>query len=121
MTMTRMAGEIREVAAGADDGSTIAVPVRSMSQPQLSTVVHPNAHQPSAKELKQMGEALRDRVSRAAPELAFSIDQSSGRSIIKITDPVTNEVIREIPSEEVQRIDKVLDQSQRALLINKKL
>ena len=67
-----------------------------------------------------MAEALQYRVSRAAPELSFSVDQSSGRSIIKITDPVTNEVIREIPSEEVQRIDKALDQFQRGLLLNSK-
>jgi flagellar protein FlaG len=101
--------------------SSTAVPGRSRSQAQVSSVVQPNAHQPSTEELKRMSAALQDRVSRAAPELSFSVDQSSGRSIIKITDPVTNEVIREIPSEEAQRIDKALDQFQRGLLINNKV
>jgi flagellar protein FlaG len=75
---------------------------------------------PSAEEVKLASEDLQRRVSTLAPELNFSIDESSGRSIIKFTDRATNEVIRQFPSEEALQLTKAMDQFQRGLLFNRK-
>jgi flagellar protein FlaG len=36
--------------------------------------------------------------------LQFTVNEDLGKVIIKVVDPVTNEVVREIPSEEMQRM-----------------
>ena len=50
-----------------------------------------------------------------APEIEFSLDGSTGRTLIKVTDRTTNQVIRQIPSEEVLQIDKAIDEFQQRL------
>lgn len=44
-----------------------------------------------------------------ARNLLFSIDDDSGRTIVKVVDNATKEVIRQIPSEEILSIAKALD------------
>ncbi|MEY3104461.1 MAG: hypothetical protein RJA72_493 [Pseudomonadota bacterium] len=39
----------------------------------------------------------------------FVVDSSSGKAVIRVTDPATNEVVRQIPPEESLRIAKVVD------------
>jgi flagellar protein FlaG len=39
----------------------------------------------------------------------YEVDQKTGKVIIKIVNEATKEVIREIPSEEVQRMSQALD------------
>lgn len=72
-----------------------------------------------ADEMKRASEELQRRISAMAPELQFSVDHDSGRTIIKVTDPSTNELIRQIPAEEVLQLNKELDRLQ-GLLLNHK-
>jgi flagellar protein FlaG len=44
--------------------------------------------------------------------LEFQIDQSSGRTLVKILDKETNTVVRQIPSEEMLTIAHALDRMQ---------
>jgi len=39
----------------------------------------------------------------------FVVDSSSGKAVIRVTDPATNETIRQIPPEESLRIAQVVD------------
>lgn len=48
--------------------------------------------------------------------LQFSLDQDSDRVIVKVVDKETNDVIRQIPSEEAIEISKALDKLQGLLL-----
>ena len=43
-------------------------------------------------------------------ELNFSVDDDSGKTIIKVIDSETDEVIRQIPSEEVVEMAQMIDQ-----------
>ena len=54
-----------------------------------------------------------------ASNLAFEIDDDTGRTIIKITEASTGELIRQIPSEEMLEIAKALDRLQ-GLLVKQK-
>ncbi|TDR78453.1 flagellar protein FlaG [Paludibacterium purpuratum] len=42
-------------------------------------------------------------------ELQFSVDPSTGRRVVKVTDSTTDEVIRQIPAEDVLRLSKAID------------
>jgi flagellar protein FlaG len=42
--------------------------------------------------------------------LNFSLDDSTGRVVVKVTDGVSGEVIRQIPSEEALRLAESLDE-----------
>ena len=42
-------------------------------------------------------------------QLSFLVDESSGRTVIKVVDPASGEVIRQMPSEEVLKVAAYLD------------
>jgi flagellar protein FlaG len=58
-----------------------------------------------ADALKSINKALQDR----SPGLEFSIDRDSDRSVVKVVDKDTQEVIRQMPSREAIEIAKALD------------
>ena len=64
-------------------------------------------------------EQVREHVRRVVPELDFSVDEDTGRVVVKLMDTATNEVLRQIPSEEVLHIAKMLDKLQGLLLREK--
>ncbi len=51
--------------------------------------------------------------------LAYEVDPQKGTVIIKIVDQATQEVIREIPSEDVQRMNRAMDEMLGRLLDRK--
>ena len=64
---------------------------------------------PSAGELKKALEEVEKAVAPMAQSLQFSLDKDSGRTVVKVMDTDTNEVIRQIPTEEVLAISKAVD------------
>ena len=76
---------------------------------------------------KRLEEALPELVGKALEEveravapmaqsLQFSLDKDSGKTVVKVMDTDTNEVIRQIPSEEVLAISKAVDKLKGLLL-----
>jgi flagellar protein FlaG len=72
-----------------------------------------------AKQLEAAVQQVQDFTRTLANELKFNIDEDSGQTVVKIVDSSTEEVIRQIPSEEMLAIAKALDQIQ-GLLIKQK-
>lgn len=50
--------------------------------------------------------------------LQFSLDQDSGRTVVKMIDTATDEVLRQLPSEDILAISKSIERMQN-LLINR--
>lgn len=109
---------------------TVEVASRSVSPVQIAPGQQPqdnretvsnssSQQQVPADELKRATDELLKRLGSVVPELQFSVDKDSGRTIIKVTDPATNELIRQIPAEEVLRLSKELDRLQ-GLLLNRR-
>ena len=76
----------------------------------------------SPSDAEQLASAIaqvQDFTQSLAKELTFDIDDDSGRTIVKVIDSSTNEVLRQIPSEEMLGIAKALDKIQ-GLLIKQK-
>jgi flagellar protein FlaG len=61
-----------------------------------------------AQALKSINSALQDR----SPGLEFTIDRDSDRSVVKVVDKATQEVIRQMPSREAIDIARALDKLQ---------
>lgn len=57
-------------------------------------------------------ERLTDRIQSLRRELLFSVDDDSGRTVITVRDAETDQVIRQIPAEEVLRLARRLEESQ---------
>lgn len=64
---------------------------------------------PDREELDRALDEVRKVVQPVAQNLLFSIDEDTGRTVVKVVDGATKEVIRQIPSEEILSIAKALD------------
>lgn len=73
----------------------------------------------SEEQVKQAVQKIQGAVNNLAQNLQFSIDEDTGKTIIKVMDVHTEEVIRQIPTEEAVKIARTLDKVQ-GLLFNGK-
>ena len=70
--------------------------------------------------LAEAVERINDFIQIARSDLVFSVDESTGRTVVSVVDAQTQEVIRQIPSEEVLAIAARLDEA-RGLLFEGKV
>ncbi len=71
------------------------------------------------EQIKQAVQKIQGVVDNLAQSLLFSIDEETGKTIIKVMDAHTEEIIRQIPTEEAIEIARTLDKAQ-GLLFNGK-
>lgn len=86
-----------------------ANPVTAATQSQASPA-------PGKADIEDAVSKVQKVVSNQATNLLFSIDEDSGRTVVKVVDSSTKETIRQIPSEEILSIAKALDKLQGLLL-----
>ncbi|MFI8743993.1 flagellar protein FlaG [Pseudomonas sp. NPDC077186] len=85
----------------------------------------PEERQPALLQASEVGRqpveeavsSIREFAQSIQRNLNFSLDDSTGRVVVKVTDGVSGEVIRQIPSEEALRLAETLDEV-RSLLFN---
>lgn len=74
------------------------------------------------KNLQQLPEAL-ERINTVlqirSPDLQFSVDDDSARTIVKVIDTKTGELIRQMPSKEALEIAKALERLDGLLIRDK--
>lgn len=75
--------------------------------------------QPSNEEVQNAIDEVRRAIEPVARNLLFSVDDDTGKTLIKIVDSATDEVIRQIPSEEMVAISKAIDRLQGLLFQEK--
>ena len=85
---------------------------------EVSTTV-PQQPVPTLSQITQAVNSINAAMTAMSADLQFSVDEDSQRTIIKIVDQETKEVLRQIPSVEALAIAKALDQAQ-GLLIKQK-
>ena len=86
-----------------------------------STAVEPSVSNPqqSAENLDTAVKAVNEFVNTVNKDLQFSVDGDTGKTVVKVIDKNTNEVIRQVPSEEMMVIAKALN-SIKGLLVQQK-
>jgi len=80
----------------------------------------PDAPPPTASEVADAVKQINRVVQEAGQSIQFSVDDDSGRTVVKVVDTETNKVLRQLPSEATMAIAKTLD-SVKGLLINNKV
>lgn len=78
-----------------------------------------NSSPRSEDQVNEAVQKIQSTVDNLAHNLRFSIDEDTGKTIIKVMDVHTEEIIRQIPSEEAVEIARTLDKVQ-GLLFNGK-
>lgn len=68
-------------------------------------------------DIKQAVQDLNNYVQSLRRDLHFTVDDDSGETVVRVMDPVSGDVIRQIPSEEVLAIARNLEKAQ-GLLFN---
>lgn len=66
---------------------------------------------PDQETLDEVVSDMNNLVRELHRELQFSIDDESGETVIKVIDSETDEVVRQIPSEEVVRMRRHLQEA----------
>lgn len=69
----------------------------------------------SSDQIQKAVDQIEKFTQTLARNLTFSIDEDTGKTIVKVTDTQTKEVIRQIPSEEVISIARALGKIQGSL------
>lgn len=100
-------------AQGVNNGQA-EMPLRAARPPEA--VKQQEAENPGAeaaevdpKEVKQRVEELNAAMKQHASSILFSIDEESGRTIVKVVDTDTDTVLRQYPSKELLAISKQID------------
>lgn len=99
---------------------------KTMDAVQAGKLSATKAQEISKAELQQAVDVVNQAVALEQRSLSFSIDDVSGRSVIKVVDFETDELIKQIPSEEllkvaqdIKRLQEEMGQSIGLLIDNK--
>jgi flagellar protein FlaG len=101
-------------ASGVNTAQTGAVQVPSSSS--STTPSNIPAQPPTTSQVNKAVQDLNKSVQTSTPGLEFSVDPTSNRMVVKVVDQETNQVLMQIPSEEVIDMSQSLDKLQGLLI-----
>lgn len=78
-----------------------------------------SATPPTDQQLQQALSDLQEVIAPLAHDLQFSIDDESGRTVVKIVDSATDEVVKQFPSEQALQMSKSVKEYLQGLLVDK--
>ena len=68
------------------------------------------------KSLQEVVDNVSDYVQNVQRQLSFSVEKESGKTVIRVVDSATDELIRQIPTEEFLELAKALEKAKGILL-----
>jgi len=75
--------------------------------------------QPTREAVARAAEQIQSFVKEMGRNLSFSVDQVTGYNVVRVVNPETNEVIRQLPSEELLKIARSME-NWNSVLVNQK-
>jgi flagellar protein FlaG len=87
-----------------------ATPVQTVNAVQQSAAV------PSMNQVNEAVKQINNTLKNMSQNLEFSVDSDANRTIVKVVDQQTKDVIRQIPTAEALEIAKALDRVQGLLI-----
>jgi flagellar protein FlaG len=91
-------------------GTTPAITNTKAAPVQTAEAVVRAAPAPTAEQVKQAVSDINKSMQSLSQGIEFSIDTDSKQNIVKVIDPQTKEVLRQMPTQEALEIAKALDQ-----------
>jgi flagellar protein FlaG len=89
---------------------------QATAQVQTVNAVQQAVQVPTMGQLNDAVKKINETLQGLSQNLEFSIDEDSHRTVVKIVDRQTNDVIRQIPTPEAMEISKALDRVQGLLI-----
>lgn len=99
-------------ARAAQNTSTVA------QKTELSALEAKNA-EPSRERIEEAVNAVNEFLKPINNSIQFSLDEDTGKTVVKVIDLETKDLIRQFPSEEMLAIAKAIDQM-KGLLVHQK-
>lgn len=98
--------------SGVQESSAVDAPGQTRSSIQDAVEQQATASVPSGPgEIGEAVESLNQYAQSVQRQLEFTVDEESGKTIIKVIDAETGETIRDIPPEEVLNMQKQLKET----------
>lgn len=101
----------------------VAAPVKSDAEAVAtvaSTEIKPSnvneAAAPTREVVAKAAQQIQTFVNSMGRNLSFSVDSTTGYHIVRVTNPETGEVVRQLPTEELLRIAQSFEQLNAALV-----
>lgn len=93
----------------------------SAARSEAAPATEPSARASATQQPEQSAESVRESVEKAISsiqgfvqsirrDLNFDFDDSSGRVVVKVTDSVSGDVVRQIPTEDALRLAENLEE-----------
>lgn len=99
-------------AVNATSGVKPVVEQKSTAEPASTTPL-------TSDQIEKTVDEIRRRIEPVAQNLLFTIDKDTGKTIVRLIDSSTKEVLRQIPSEELIAIARALGKGQSGLIERK--
>nr|WP_315221625.1 flagellar protein FlaG [uncultured Duganella sp.] len=96
-------------AVGSDAAASLGAPRAPAIAVDTAAAVKGPASVPNAEQLKEAVSRLNKASLDKSQGLEFSIDNDSKRTVVKVIDQTTKEVLRQIPTPEALEIAKALE------------
>lgn len=106
--------QVRESDVSAPARQDIAVGGSGAPSQAAQQSAQVEAQQQSARELAQATAEISDYIQTVSRSLQISVDSDLGTTVIKVLDTDTEELVRQIPAEEVLRVARFLSDQQAA-------
>ena len=87
---------------GGFSGDTAPAP---QARAENSAAVQPAEHEA----VQQLAAELESALNRNQGDISVSVDQESGMVIVRITDEVTGEIVKQVPAEELLKVDQSME------------
>lgn len=72
------------------------------------------------EQVKEAAEKINEFIETMTHDLSFSVDKDTNRTVVKVLERESGDVIRQIPAEEILKIAKMLDEL-KGLIIREKV
>lgn len=105
--------------AAAVPGAASAKPAASPAAGQSADAPASPAPAPTPQQVENAVAQVQEFLAPVAQNLQFSVDTESGKTVVKLIDAKSQEVLRQIPSEEMLAIARALGRLQGMLVSQK--
>ncbi|SEG58569.1 flagellar protein FlaG [Marinobacterium lutimaris] len=101
----------RQLPESADIASNASVPVRTLNASTEAVQQSGAAEQPgpTAEDLQAAVEKMNQLMDNTNRSLRFAVDDSTSEMVVKVIDMTTDEVVRQIPTEEQLKFSEFLE------------
>lgn len=107
--MNKIGAAVNRVTAASP--ARAAIPDQGQELAGSGKALPPEASAMSGADVQQVVSRLANYVQSLRRDLQFSVDERSGKSVVRVIDSETGETIRQIPAEEILAISRALSQS----------